>query len=146
MFYQGVAGDYNLRLMNSPSYEGPQDLTTYPKYNKSIMGYINRAIEHTRNCKNLPLKRHFNSFFYPYYIKACRMYEEKAKLLKEIQQKRHALFSQERCKDITPEIVQAHCPEMDVLDEELISTYNSIEDEKDKIFYPIRDQLGLPSD
>ena len=59
MFYNGVAGDYRVRLLNSPSYEGDQDIETYPEYRDNIMGYINLAIEHAGNCKNLPLKRHF---------------------------------------------------------------------------------------
>jgi len=80
MFYKGVYGDYSVRLLNSPSYEGDRDLETYPEYRDNIMGYINLAIEHAGNCKNLPLKRHFEKPASPYYIKVCAMYEEKAKL------------------------------------------------------------------
>ena len=60
MFYRGVAGDYRVRLLNSPSYEGDRDLETYPEYRDNIMGYINLAIEHAGNCKNLPLKSYFD--------------------------------------------------------------------------------------
>jgi len=60
MFYKGVAGDYRVRLLNSPSYEEDRDLETYPEYRDNIMGYINLAIEHAGNCKNLPLKSHFD--------------------------------------------------------------------------------------
>ncbi len=83
MFYNGVAGDYRVRLLNSPSYKGDRDLKTYPEYRDNIMGYIDLAIEHAGNCKNLPLKRHFRKSSDSYYIKVCAMYEEKAKLLKE---------------------------------------------------------------
>ena len=58
MFYNGVYGDYSVRLLNSPSYEGDRDLETYPEYRNNIMGYIDSAIEHAGNCKNLPLKSH----------------------------------------------------------------------------------------
>ena len=83
MFYKEVYGDYSVRLLNSPSYEGDRDLETYPEYRDNIMGYINLAIEHAGNCKNLPRKSHFRKSSAPYYIKVCAMYEEKAKLLKE---------------------------------------------------------------
>jgi len=91
MFYKGVYGDYSVRLLNSPSYEGDRDLETYPEYRDNIMGYINLAIEHAGNCKNLPLKRHFEKPASPYYIKVCAMYEEKAKLLKSAYMKRQLI-------------------------------------------------------
>ena len=63
------------------------------------MGYINLAIEHAGNCKNLPLKSHFDKAS-PYYIKVCAMYEEKAKLLKKAYIKSQNILNQDRCKDI----------------------------------------------
>ena len=36
MFYKGVAGDYRVRLLNSPSYEEDRDLETYPEYRDNI--------------------------------------------------------------------------------------------------------------
>ncbi len=59
MFYNGVAGDYHVRLLNSPSYKGDRDLKTYPEYRDNIMGYIDLMIEHAGNCKNLPLQETF---------------------------------------------------------------------------------------
>ena len=93
MFYRGVSGDYRVRLLNSPSYEGDRDLETYPEYRDNIMGYINLAIEHAGNCKNLPLKRHFEKPASPYFIKVCAMYEEKAKLLKSAYMKRQLILN-----------------------------------------------------
>ncbi len=141
MFYNGVAGDYRVRLLNSPSYKGDRDLKTYPEYRDNIMGYIDLAIEHAGNCKNLPLKRHFNKHS-SYYIKVCAMYEEKARLLKEAYVKSQFILNQDRCKDIgSDETVFAYCPEHDETEHKIIDTYNSIFKETKKILYPIRDLL-----
>ena len=142
MFYRGVAGDYRVRLLNSPSYEGDRDLETYPEYRDNTMGYINLAIEHAGNCKNLPLKRHFKKPASPYYIKVCAMYEEKAKLLKESYVKIQLILNQDRCKDIgSDEVASIYCPENDEIGQKIIDTYNSIFKEIDEILYPIRDLL-----
>ena len=106
------------------------------------MGYINLAIEHAGNCKNLPLKSHFDKSTAPYYIKVCAVYEEKAKLLKEAYVKRQFILNQDRCKDIgSDEIVSAYCPENEEEIQKIIDTYNSIFEESKKIFHPIRDSL-----
>ncbi len=142
MFYKGVYGDYSVRLLNSPSYEGDSDLETYPEYRDNIMGYINLAIEHAGNCKNLPLKRHFKKPASPYYIKVCAMYEEKAKLLKSAYMKRQLILNQDRCKDIgSDETVFAYCPEIDEAEQKIVDTYDSIFEESKEIFDPIRDIL-----
>ena len=142
MFYKGVSGDYQVRLLNSPSYEGDRDLETYPEYRDNIMGYINLAIEHAGNCKNLPLKRHFKKPASPYYIKVCAMYEEKAKLLKSAYMKSQLILNQDRCKDIgSDETVFAYCPENDEAIQKVVDTYNSIFKEIEEILYPIRDLL-----
>ena len=141
MFYRGVSGDYRVRLLNSPSYEGDRDLDTYPEYRDNTMGYINLAIEHAGNCKNLPLKRHFDKAS-PYHIKVCAMYEEKAKLLKEAYVKRQFILNQDRCKDIgSDETVFAYCPEIDEAVKKISDTYDSIFVEVKEIFHPIRDIL-----
>ena len=142
MFYKGVSGDYRVMLLNSPSYEGDRDLETYPEYRDNIMGYINLAIEHAGNCKNLPLKRHFKKPASPYFIKVCAMYEEKAKLLKSAYMKRQLILNQDRCKDIgSDETVFAYCPEFYEVEQKIIDTYNSIFKEIEEILYPIRDIL-----
>ena len=141
MFYRGVYGDWFLRVMNSDSYEGSRDKNTYPKYRENIMAYIDLAIEHAGNCKVLPQKGYFNGFS-TYYKEICAMYEEKARALKELQWERHVLLSQERCKDVgSDEVIQANCPELDTLNEELISTYKSTIEEFKRIIKPIEDQL-----
>ena len=142
MFYSGVTGDYHVRLLNSPSYEGDRDLETYPEYRGNIMGYIDLAIEHAGNCKNLPLKRHFDKPISSYYIKVCAMYEEKAKLLKEAYVKSQTILNQDRCKDIgSDKIVSAYCPESDEALQKIIDTDDSIFEETKEILYPIRDLL-----
>ena len=142
MFYRGVSGDYRVRLLNSPSYEGDRDLETYPEYRDNIMGYINLAIEHAGNCKNLPLKRHFHKSVSSYFIKVCAMYEEKAKLLKSAYMKRQLILNQDNCKDIgSDETVFAYCPEFYEVEQNIIDTYNSIFKEIEEILYPIRDSL-----
>ena len=142
MFYKGAAGDYRVRLLNSPSYEGDRDLETYPEYRGNTMGYINLAIEHAGNCKNLPLKRHFDKSSSPYYIKVCAMYEEKAKLLKEAYVKSQLILNQDRCKDIgSDETASAYCPENDEAVQKIVDTFNSIFEESKEILYPIRDTL-----
>ena len=142
MFYKGVSGDYQVRLLNSPSYKGDRNLETYPEYRDNIMGYINLAIEHAGNCKNLPLKRHFEKPASPYFIKVCAMYEEKAKLLKSAYMKRQLILNQDRCKDIgSDETVFAYCPEFYEVEQKIIDTYNSIFKEIKEILYPIRDLL-----
>ena len=142
MFYRGIAGDYRVRLLNSPSYEGDRDLETYPEYRDNIMGYINLAIEHAGNCKNLPLKRHFHKSVSSYFIKVCAMYEEKAKLLKSAYMKRQHILNQDRCKDIgSDETVFAYCPEIDEAELKIVEIYNSIFKEIKEIIYPIRDSL-----
>ena len=142
MFYKGVSGDYRVRLLNSPSYEGDRDLEAYPEYRHNIMGYINLAIEHAGNCKNLPLKSHFDKSSSPYYIKVCAMYEEKAKLLKSAYMKRQLILNQNNCKDIgSDETVYAYCPEFYEVEQNIIDTYDSIFEESKKIFHPIRDIL-----
>ena len=142
MFYKGVSGDYRVRLLNSPSYEGDRDLEAYPEYRNNIMGYINLAIEHAGNCKNLPLKRHFDKSSSPYYIKVCAMYEEKAKLLKSAYMKRQLILNQDNCKDIgSDETVFAYCPVFYEVEQKIIDTYNSIFVEIKEILYPIRDTL-----
>ena len=138
MFYFGVAGDYILRILNSPSYEGTRDLETYPKYNKNIMSNINSAIDYARQCKSLPQKRHFSDLF-PYYKEICAMYEEKAILLKDIQWKRHQLLSEERCKDVGT--WDKLCPEINELNTELKSVYESILEEQKRILHPVRDRI-----
>ena len=142
MFYKGVSGDYRVRLLNSPSYEGDRDLETYPEYRDNIMGYINLAIEHAGNCKNLPLKRHFEKPASPYFIKVCAMYEEKAKLLKSAYMKSQLILNQNNCKDIgSDEVVSAYCPENNEAIQKVVDTYNSIFKEIKEILYPIRDLL-----
>ncbi len=142
MFYKGVSGDYGVRLLNSPSYEGDRNLETYPEYRDNIMGYINLAIEHAGNCKNLPLKSHFYKSDSPYYIKVCAMYEEKAKLLKSAYMKRQLILNQDRCKDIgSDEVASIYCPENDETGQKIIDTYDSIFVEIKEILYPIRDLL-----
>ena len=142
MFYKGVYGDYSVRLLNSPSYEGDRNLETYPEYRHNIMGYINLAIEHAGNCKNLPLKRHFDKSSSPYYIKVCAMYEEKAKLLKSAYMKRQLILNQDSCKDIgSDETVFAYCPEIDEAELKIVEIYDSIFKEIKEILYPIRDLL-----
>ena len=142
MFYKGVYGDYSVRLLNYPSYEGDRDLETYPEYRDNIMGYINLAIEHAGNCKNLPLKRHFEKPASPYFIKVCAMYEEKAKLLKSAYMKRQLILNQDRCKDIgSDETVFAYCPEIDEAELKIVEIYDSIFKEIKEILYPIRDLL-----
>ena len=141
MFYKGVAGDYQVRLLNSPSYEGDRDLETYPKYRDNIMDYIDLTIEHAGNCKNLHLKRHFNKSS-SYYIKICAMYEDKAKLLKEAYVKSQLILNQDSCKDIvSDETVSAYCPENNETGQKIIDAYNSIFEEAKKILHPIRDTL-----
>ena len=142
MFYRRVYGDYSVRLLNSPSYEGDRDLEAYPEYRDNTMGYINLAIEHAGNCKNLPLKRHFKKPASPYYIKVCAMYEEKAKLLKSAYMKRQLILNQDRCKDIgSDETVFAYCPEIDEAELKIVEIYDSIFKEIEEILYPIRDIL-----
>ena len=142
MFYRGVYGDYSVRLLNSPSYEGDRDLETYPEYRDNTMGYINLAIEHAGNCKNLPLKRHFKKPASPYFIKVCALYEEKAKLLKSAYMKRQLILNQDRCNDIgSDETVFAYCPEIDEAELKIVDTYNSIFKEIKEILHPIRDSL-----
>ena len=142
MFYKGVYGDYSVRLLNSPSYEGDRNLETYPEYRDNIMGYINLAIEHAGNCKNLPLKRHFYKDTASYFIKVCAMYEEKAKLLKSAYMKRQLILNQDRCKDIgSDETVYAYCPEIDEAEQKIVDTYDSIFVEIKEILHPIRDIL-----
>ena len=142
MFYRGIAGDYHVRLFNSPSYEGDRNLETYPEYRDNIMGYINLAIEHAGNCKNLPLKRHFKKPASPYFIKVCAMYEEKAKLLKSAYMKSQLILNQNNCKDIgSDEVVSAYCPENNEAIQKVVDTYNSIFVEIKEILYPIRDLL-----
>ena len=137
-----VSGDYRVRLFNSPSYEGDRDLETYPEYRHNIMGYINLAIEHAGNCKNLPLKSHFRKTTTPYHIKVCAMYEEKAKLLKSSYMKSQLILNQNNCKDIgSDETVFAYCPEIDEVELKIIDIYDSIFKESKKILYPIRDTL-----
>jgi len=129
-------------LLNSPSYEGDRDVETYPEYRDNIMGYINLVIEHAGNCKNLPLKRHFDKSFASYYIKVCAIYEEKAKLLKEAYVKSQFILNQDRCKDIgSDETVFAYCPEIDEATLKIVDTYDSIFEETKEILYPIRDLL-----
>ena len=142
MFYRGIYGDYSVRLLNSPSYEGDRDLEAYPEYRHNIMGYINLAIEHAGNCKNLPLKSHFRKSSASYYIKVCAMFEKKAKLLKSAYMKRQHILNQDRCKDIgSDETVFAYCPEIDEAVKKISDTYYSIFEESKKIFHPIRDIL-----
>ena len=142
MFYKGVSGDYQVRLLNSPSYKGDRNLETYPEYRDNIMGYINLAIEHAGNCKNLPLKRHFEKPTSPYFIKVCAMYEEKAKLLKSAYMKSQHILNQDRCKDIgSDETVFAYCPENDEAIQKVVDTYDSIFVEIKEILHPIRDLL-----
>ena len=142
MFYKGVSGDYHVRLFNSPSYEGDRDLETYPEYRDNIMGYINLAIEHAGNCKNLPLKRHFHKDTAYYFIKVCAMYEEKAKLLKSAYMKSQLILNQDRCKDIgSDEIISTYCPENEEAVQNIIDTYDSIFVEIKEILHPIRDLL-----
>ena len=127
MFYKGVAGDYQVRLLNSPSYEGDRDLETYPEYRDNIEDNIDSAIKHAGKCKNLHLKRHFDKSLFPYYIKVCAMYKEKAKLLKEAYVKSQLILNQDRCKDIgSDETVSAYCPESDEIKQKTIDTFNSI--------------------
>ena len=103
------------------------------------MGYINLAIEHAGNCKNLPLKSHFRKTTTPYHIKVCAMFEKKAKLLKEAYVKRQLILNQDRCKDIgSDETVFAYCPEIDEAVKKISDTYYSIFEESKKIFDPIR--------
>ncbi len=116
-------------------------MKTYPEYRDNIMGYIDLAIEHAGNCKNLPLKRHFDKDS-SYYIKVCAMYEEKARLLKEAYVKSQLILNQDRCKDIgSDETVFAYCPENDEAVKKIVNTYYSIFKEVKKILYPIRDLL-----
>ena len=142
MFYRWVTGDYHVRLFNSPSYEGDRDLDTYPEYRHNIMGYINLAIEHAGNCKNLPLKSHFRKSSASYYINVCAMYEEKAKLLKEAYVKRQLILNQDRCNDIgSDETVFAYCPKIYEAEQKIIDIYDSIFKESKKILHHIRDSL-----
>jgi len=70
------------------------------------------------------------------------MYEEKAKLLKESYVKRQLILNQDRCKDIrSDETVFAYCPEIDEAELKIVNTYDSIFEESNKIFHPIRDIL-----
>lgn len=142
MFDFGVVGDYRLRLLNSPSYKGDRNLKTYPDYRENIMEYISLAIKHAGNCSKLPLKRHFNKAFSPYFINLCGMYEEKAKLLKDIQRRRNLILSQDKCQDIgSDEVRQTHCPEIDELDKEFTDAFNSIDEESDRIIASVYDVL-----
>ena len=125
MFYFGVTGDYEIRLLNSSSYE-EEGLDTYPKYNKNIEAYIDLAIEHARNCRFLPNKPHFKRA--KEHREICAMMEEKAMLLKEIQRERHRILSQDKCRDLIS------CPEIDEFNYELLNTYRSIGEEADRIF------------
>jgi len=142
MFYNGVIGDYSVRLLNSASYEGDRDMPTYPKYRDKIMSSIDLAIEHARACKKLPIKPHFNKKISHLYIEICAMYYEKAMELKEIETRKQALLKKSRCKDLgSDELIASNCPEIQGLNNELISTYNSIGEEADRILYPVRNQL-----
>ena len=132
MFYLGVYGDYNLKLLNSDSYQGDRNLKTYPEHRKNIMSYIDSAIKYARECKSLPLKNHFSSDFGPYYKEICAMYEGRAKLFKGIQGKRELLLSEQKCAYIDKNI-PSNCPKLDELDEELVDAFFSIKEEEKAI-------------
>ena len=142
MFFVGFIGDYNIKLLASPSYEGNRKGKTYPEYNQNIVHNIDRMITHAGNCKEIKIKSHFEKDVASVYKKICGVYYEKAKALKSIHEEFHVLLSQKRCNDIgSDEMVFANCPEIDRLMEEFYSTYDSIFDERDVIFEPLGDRV-----
>ena len=132
-FYLGAYGDYNQRLLNSPTYDGDRDLDVYAKYNKDMMGNIDLAIELARNCKNLPMKSHFHVDEFYKYKKACALYEETSILMKEIQWKRLALLNENRCRE---DVFSEEChTELEVLNDGIISAYSFMRKEVKRIVY-----------
>ena len=140
MFYLGFIGDYNIKILASPSYEETRekprkDVKTYSEYNQHIIYNIDMAITHAGNCKELEIKSHFKKEIASAFKKVCGEYYDKAKDLKLIQGAIHNLLEEERCKDIgSDKIVIANCKEIEGLVEEFMSTYDSIFDEADVIF------------
>ena len=118
----GLIGDYAVKLINSPSYEGDKNLETYPEYNTSMYDSLENVVKYAGECTNLPLKKHFKYDLdrYNATIKACALMREVALIITPLEAKRKSLLSQ--CPDINEE----NCPEYNETHDkinELMSNY-----------------------
>ena len=104
-YNMGVFGDFNVALLNSPSYNEGSDLETYPMYNTKMYDSLENIVKYAGECANLPQKAHFNVERYKATIKVCSLMREMALAIDPLEAKRKSLLS--KCPDLNEE----NCPE-----------------------------------
>lgn len=124
----GAVGDYRERLLQSPSYQGDREISTYPKYNSATMDSLNKLAHYAGECANLPQKKHFHPKIFPVIVQICSLSKELAFSLIPLEEKRKAILLQPHCKDLN----KNSCPEYYETDQKiayLIKEYNTKEEQ-----------------
>ena len=116
-YNMGIFGDFNVALINSPSYNEGSDLETYPEYNTSMYDSLENVVKYAGECANLPLKEHFKYDLdrYNATIKACGLMKELALALEPLEAERKSLLS--KCPDLNEE----NCSDYYIIHEEKIN-------------------------
>ena len=102
-FKKGAKGTDNVRLLNSPSYNGESNLRTYPEYNPYTIDSLNKIIKFSDVCLALPRKRHFNPITYVKTIAECRVLKEAATAILPLERERLALLNTDSCSYDLPQ-------------------------------------------
>ena len=92
----GAIGDYYTRS----SYEEERNKETYPQYNDLMKDSLDKALQHSTECANMPQKRHFNPDRYEATIKYCLLLKELILNLIPLEEERQEILLQPNCKKL----------------------------------------------
>lgn len=127
--FKGLTGDLNEYILASPSFDGSEDLKSFPKYSSHTLDSLNQAIQTADDCLKLPKKWYFRSVLYTNTKKACQIYKEGAQALIPLEQKRQKLLIQESCKK---DILK--CEKLKQLALKMRAIYSNTQNEASKTF------------
>ena len=128
-FMYGAQGTHNMHLLRSPSYEGEQDLSAYPRYSPYTIDSLEQMIEFADQCLALPPKRHFQSDHYKNHKAGCQVFKEAATALLPLEYQRLVLLDTNSCSDDLPQ-----CLEYQEIKSEIVSIIRQAISENKKNF------------
>ena len=96
-FLDGLDGNDNSYLLQSPSYAGDRKLKLYPKYSPYTVDSLRQVTENAEICTNLPKKRHFEKLMYYKVTVHCGMMLDFSKRMLPLERKRLALLNDPSC-------------------------------------------------
>ena len=131
MYNLGVIGDHDFNLLESPSYEGDRNLKTYKKFRRFTQGFLDKMLEHSQGCINVPQKPYFNPNTYKTYRSVCQVIKQKTLNLKELEAERMKILGQHsKCQELN----ESNCPEYYEVEQKIWDTIDEFLAESKELF------------